>query len=78
MSQLSVAECNNIHYLFLGWKSRDSVPKLVDEYLNKKIMLDEFVTHSMPFEKINDAFDLLHSGKRFVDKFVHEYSMQIP
>jgi Zn-dependent alcohol dehydrogenase len=78
MSQLSVAECNNIRYLFLGWKSRDSVPKLVDEYLNKKIMLDEFVTHSMPFEKINDAFDLLHSGKRFVDKFVHEYSMQIP
>lgn len=64
--QFLVDECN-IHYLFLGWKSRDSVPKLVDEYLNKKIMLDEFVTHTMPFEKINDAFDLMHSGKRFVD-----------
>lgn len=49
----------------------------MDEYLNKRIMLDEFVTHSMPFEKINDAFDLMHSGKRFVDKFVHEYSTQV-
>ncbi|PNF40582.1 Alcohol dehydrogenase class-3 chain L [Cryptotermes secundus] len=48
---------------FGGWKSRDSVPKLVDEYLNKKIMLDEFVTHNMPFENINEAFDLMHSGK---------------
>lgn len=48
---------------FGGWKSRDSVPKLVDEYLNKKMMLDEFVTHNMPFEKINEAFDLMRSGK---------------
>ncbi|KDR14152.1 alcohol dehydrogenase class-3 [Zootermopsis nevadensis] len=48
---------------FGGWKSRDSVPKLVEEYLNKKIMLDEFVTHNMPFENINEAFDLMHSGK---------------
>jgi S-(hydroxymethyl)glutathione dehydrogenase/alcohol dehydrogenase len=64
--QVSVAECN-IHYLFLGWKSRDSVPKLVDKYLSKEIMLDEFVTHTRPFEKINDAFDLMQSGKRFVD-----------
>ncbi|KAJ9600144.1 hypothetical protein L9F63_009554 [Diploptera punctata] len=48
---------------FGGYKSRDSVPKLVDDYLNKKIMLDEFVTHSLVFEKINEAFDLLHAGK---------------
>lgn len=63
--------------LFLGWKSRDSVPKLVDEYLNKKIMLDEFVTHNMPFENINEAFDLMHSGKRFVDMLVHKTDMEI-
>lgn len=62
---------------FLGWKSRDSVPKLVDEYLNKKIMLDEFVTHNMPFEKINEAFDLMHSGKRFVQILVHKQDMEI-
>lgn len=63
--------------LFLGWKSRDSVPKLVDEYLNKKIMLDEFVTHNMPFENINEAFDLMHSGKRFVDMLAHKTDMEI-
>jgi S-(hydroxymethyl)glutathione dehydrogenase/alcohol dehydrogenase len=62
---------------FLGWKSRDSVPKLVDEYLNKKIMLDEFVSHNMPFEKINEAFDLMHAGKRFVDVLVHKRYMEI-
>jgi Zn-dependent alcohol dehydrogenase len=62
---------------FVGWKSRDSVPKLVDEYLNKKMMLDEFVTHNMPFEKINEAFDLMHSGKRFVAMLVHKTDMEI-
>ena len=49
---------------FGGWKSRDSVPMLVEKYLEKKIMLDEFVTHQMALDKINDAFDLLHAGKR--------------
>ncbi|KAL1139993.1 hypothetical protein AAG570_006970, partial [Ranatra chinensis] len=49
---------------FGGWKSRDSVPKLVEDYMNKKIKLDEFVTHTLPFDKINEGFDLLHSGKR--------------
>lgn len=56
---------------FGGWKSKDSVPKLVDDYLNKKLMLDEFVTHELAFEKINEGFELLHSGKclRAVLKF---------
>lgn len=48
---------------FGGWKSKDSVPILVDDYLNKKLMLDEFVTHEMAFDKINEGFELLHSGK---------------
>lgn len=48
---------------FGGWKSRDSVPKLVDDYLNKKLMLDEFITHNLSFEKINEAFEVLHSGQ---------------
>ncbi|KAK0182374.1 hypothetical protein PV327_000521 [Microctonus hyperodae] len=48
---------------FGGWKSKDSVPMLVDEYQKKKLMLDEFVTHEMPFDKINEGFDLLRSGK---------------
>ena len=31
-----------------------------------KIKLDEFITHTMPLEKINEAFDLMHAGKRLV------------
>lgn len=47
---------------FGGWKSKQSVPKLVDEYMSKKLPLDEFITHHFSIEKINEAFDLLHSG----------------
>lgn len=46
-----------------GWKSRDSVPKLVKETMDGTMKLDSFVSHKMPFEQINDAFDLLHAGK---------------
>ncbi|CAL1283535.1 unnamed protein product [Larinioides sclopetarius] len=48
---------------FGGWKSKDSVPKLVDQYLNGKLKIDEFVTHELKFDEINEAFHLLHSGK---------------
>ncbi|XP_036116852.1 all-trans-retinol dehydrogenase [NAD(+)] ADH4-like [Molossus molossus] len=48
---------------FGGWKGRDSVPKLVTDYKNKKFNLDALVTHTLPFEKINEAFDLMHQGK---------------
>ena len=42
----------------------DSVPRLVDDYMNKKLKIDEFITHTMPIEKVNEAFDLMHSGAR--------------
>ncbi|KAK2848865.1 hypothetical protein Q5P01_008699 [Channa striata] len=48
---------------FGGWKSVESVPKLVEDYLNKKLKVDEFVTHTLPFEQINEGFDLMHAGK---------------
>ena len=48
---------------FGGYKSRVDVPKLVEKYLEGKTMLDEYVTHRMKFEQINEAFDLLHAGK---------------
>lgn len=47
-----------------GWKSVESVPKLVEDYMNKKLKVDEFVTHTLPFEKINEGFDLMRAGKR--------------
>lgn len=42
----------------------ESVPKLVEDYMSKKLKVDEFVTHTLPFEKINEGFDLMHAGKR--------------
>ncbi|KAK8750351.1 hypothetical protein OTU49_014786 [Cherax quadricarinatus] len=48
---------------FGGWKSRDSVPVLVEDYMNKKIMIDEFITYTKPLDEINTAFELMHQGK---------------
>jgi len=48
---------------FGGYKSRDSVPRLVEDYLQGKIPLDDFVTHSLKLENITEAFDLMHHGK---------------
>ncbi len=55
-----------IDHDILGWKSRDSVPKLVDAYLSGNLKVDEFVTHSFPLESINEAFDVMHAGKRYI------------
>lgn len=49
---------------FGGWKSRDEVPGLVDSYTEGKLKVDEFVTHNLPLEDINKAFDLMLEGKR--------------
>jgi len=38
---------------------------LVERYLEKKMKVDEFITHTMLLDKINEAFDLMHDGKRY-------------
>jgi S-(hydroxymethyl)glutathione dehydrogenase/alcohol dehydrogenase len=48
---------------FGGARGRTDVPKIVDWYMDRKIRIDELITHKMPLEKINDAFDLMHAGK---------------
>lgn len=48
---------------FGGWKSVDSVPKLVERYMKKELLIDEFITHNLPLSQINEAFDLMHAGK---------------
>ena len=48
---------------FGGARGRTDVPKIVDWYMEKKINIDDLITHVMPIEKINDAFDLMHEGK---------------
>jgi S-(hydroxymethyl)glutathione dehydrogenase/alcohol dehydrogenase len=47
---------------FGGARGRTDVPKIVDWYMDKKIQIDPLITHTMPLEKINDAFDLMHAG----------------
>ncbi|KAF5890862.1 alcohol dehydrogenase 1-like, partial [Clarias magur] len=48
--------------LFGSFKSKDSVPKLVLDYMAGHIKLDEFVTHTMNLEQVNDAIELMKKG----------------
>ena len=48
---------------FGGARGRTDVPKIVEWYMNGKINIDDLITHTMPLDKINDAFDLMHEGK---------------
>ena len=48
---------------FGGAKSRTQVPKIVDWYMEGKINIDDLITHTMPLDKINDAFHLMHEGE---------------
>lgn len=56
---------------FGGARGRTDVPKIVDWYMDKKINIDDLITHVLPLEQINDAFDLMDKGKsiRTVIKF---------
>lgn len=47
---------------FGGWKGATALPELVEKYLKKELMLEEFITHSMPLKDVNTAFQLLKSG----------------
>jgi S-(hydroxymethyl)glutathione dehydrogenase/alcohol dehydrogenase len=47
---------------FGGARGRTDVPRIVDWYMDGKIAIDPLITHTMPLERINDAFDLMHSG----------------
>ncbi|MGH1394651.1 MAG: S-(hydroxymethyl)glutathione dehydrogenase/class III alcohol dehydrogenase [Trichormus sp.] len=48
---------------FGGARGRTDVPKIVDWYMDGKINIDDLITHVMPIEQINDAFDLMHKGE---------------
>ena len=48
---------------FGGARGRTDVPKIVDWYMAGKINIDDLITHTMPLEEINTAFDLMHDGK---------------
>ncbi|XP_053522379.1 alcohol dehydrogenase 6 [Artibeus jamaicensis] len=46
-----------------GWKSRENVSQLVSEYMAKKFNLDPLITHNLKLEKINEAVELMKTGK---------------
>jgi S-(hydroxymethyl)glutathione dehydrogenase/alcohol dehydrogenase len=48
---------------FGGARGRTDVPKIVDWYMEKKINIDDLITYELPLERINESFDLMHSGK---------------
>lgn len=56
---------------FGGVKGRSQLPGYVEKYMSGAIQLDPMITHTLPLERINDAFDFMHKGKsiRSVIKF---------
>jgi len=47
---------------FGGWKSKPQVPELVQRYMRGEVKIDEYITHNLKFEEINEAFKLMHQG----------------
>jgi S-(hydroxymethyl)glutathione dehydrogenase/alcohol dehydrogenase len=48
---------------FGGAKGRRDVPRIVDWYMDGKIAIDPLITHELPLERINEAFELMHEGR---------------
>ncbi len=48
---------------FGGVKGRTQLPGMVEQAMRGEIQLDPFITHNLPLERINEAFDLMHAGK---------------
>ena len=48
---------------FGGGRGRTDVPRIVDWYMEGRLNIDDLITHKMPLEQINEAFDLMHEGK---------------
>ena len=48
---------------FGGARGRTDVPRIVDWYMEKRIEIDPLITHTLPLERSNEAFDLMHRGE---------------
>jgi S-(hydroxymethyl)glutathione dehydrogenase/alcohol dehydrogenase len=48
---------------FGGARGRSDVPKIVDWYMRGRVEIDPLITHTLPLERINEAFDLMHAGE---------------
>jgi S-(hydroxymethyl)glutathione dehydrogenase/alcohol dehydrogenase len=48
---------------FGGARGRTDTPTIVDWYMDGKIEIDPMITHKLPLDRINEAFDLMHAGE---------------
>ncbi|MDZ4350187.1 MAG: S-(hydroxymethyl)glutathione dehydrogenase/class III alcohol dehydrogenase [Xanthomonadaceae bacterium] len=48
---------------FGGARGRTDVPRIVDWYMEGRINIDDLITHTLPLERINEGFDLMHRGE---------------
>ncbi len=48
---------------FGGARGRTDVPRIVDWYMEGKINIDDLITHTLPFDQINEGFELMHRGE---------------
>ncbi|MDY0273093.1 MAG: zinc-binding dehydrogenase, partial [Advenella sp.] len=48
---------------FGGVKGRTQLPGMVEQAMAGELDLDPYITHTLPLERINEAFDLMHEGK---------------
>ena len=48
---------------FGGARGRTDVPKIVDWYMERKINIDDLITHTLPLERINEGFELMTRGE---------------
>jgi S-(hydroxymethyl)glutathione dehydrogenase/alcohol dehydrogenase len=48
---------------FGGAKGRTDVPKIVDWYMERKINIDDLITHKLPLQDINKGFELMRAGE---------------
>jgi S-(hydroxymethyl)glutathione dehydrogenase/alcohol dehydrogenase len=48
---------------FGGARGRTDVPRIVDWYMDGRINIDDLITHVLPFEKINEGFELMRRGE---------------
>ena len=47
---------------FGGARGRTDVPRIIDWYMDRRIEIDRMITHKLPLERINEAFELMHAG----------------
>ncbi|MBL6717623.1 MAG: S-(hydroxymethyl)glutathione dehydrogenase/class III alcohol dehydrogenase [Pseudomonadales bacterium] len=57
---------------FGGARGRTDVPKIVDWYMEGRLNIDDLITHAMPLDQINTAFDLMHAGESIRSVVVYE------